>query len=172
MKDYQILIDHAWSMDPDLFEMFREHFQIHLNKRRSSVEFQGKLTEAGRRRYVTAVAGIRHLQLRCPLNSPQCKMPARDILPRKIARDKLPLHPSKTWQTPIESIHPPQYYIAGLSFDPQAQGGAQASLDGMIFNMDDIREVCAEFGWEFPDPFNEAFNQPRPYVRALMELEG
>ena len=41
----------------------------------------------------------------------------------------------------------------------------------MIFDVEEIREVCAEFGWEIPDPLNEA-TKPRPYVRALMELEG
>ena len=166
MKDYQVLIDHAWSLNPDLFEMFRQNFQIHLNKRRSSVEFQGKITEAGRRRYVTSgISGYRHqlgLRLRCPENNPKCKMPARDILPRKIARDKLPLHPSKTWVTPIEGIHPRQYFIAGLSFETEC---------AMIFDMEEIHQVFAEFGLEIPDHDLE-MTKPRPYVRALMELEG
>ena len=168
MKDYQVLIDHAWALDPDLFEMFREQFQIHLNKRRSSVEFQGKITEAGKRRYVSAgISGNRHhppvFQLRFPENNPQCKMPSRDILPRKISWDKQPLHPSKTWVTPIESIHPPLYFIAGLSFETEC---------AMIFVMEEIREVCAEFGWEMPDDYEVMAFSRRQLVRALMELEG
>ena len=157
MKDYQVLIDHAWSLNPDLFEMFRQNFQIHLNKRRSIVEFQGKITEGYRQQLLLAGgrAGRRRARF-------QTKMPARDILPRKIARDRLPLHPSKTWVTPIEIIHPSQYSIAGLYFDPFMK---------VMFNMNEIREVCMELGWEIPDPLNEA-TKPRPYVRALMELEG
>ena len=170
MKDYQVLIDHAWSLNPDLFEMFRQNFQIHLNKRRSIVEFQDKRTDGYRQQLLLAGgrAGRRRARF-------QTKMPARDILPRKIARDRLPLHPSKTWVTPIESIHPPQYSIAGLSFQPADPWGSGhrdiRPLDGMMFEMYSIRQVCAEFGWEIPDPLNEA-TKPRPYVRALMELEG
>ena len=48
MEDYQILIDHAWSLDPDLFEMFREHFQEELDKRRPFIkELHDKLRCAG-----------------------------------------------------------------------------------------------------------------------------
>ena len=172
MEDYQILIDHAWSLDPDLFSLFREHFQIHLNKRRSTVEFQGKITEGYRQLPGAWWPHWVHLRQR--------RMPARDILPRKIARDKqprpapsqppsLPLRrpdgtPLQSFQpvTPIEIIHPSQYSIAGLYFEPFMK---------VMFNMNEIREVCMEFGWEIPDPLNEA-TKPRPYVRALMELEG
>ena len=185
MKDYQVLIDHAWSLNPDLFEMFRQNFQIHLNKRRSIVEFQDKMKE-----------GRRQLRQKRRLEQfhNSTRHPARDILPRKIARDKLPLHPSKTWVTPIESIHPPQYSIAGLSFEPDPERRWHDSIvfnDPAIhydsddsededeavadwwatFNMYSIRQVCTEFGWEIPDPLNEA-TKPRPYIRALMELEG
>ena len=170
MKDYQVLIDHAWSLNPDLFEMFRQDFQVHLNKRRSIVELQDKITEGYRQQLQQFARGARGGGPRF-----QTKMPARDILPRKIARDRLPLHPSKTWVTPIESIHPPQYSIAGLSFQPADPWGSGhrdiRPLDGMMFEMYSIRQVCAEFGWEIPDPLNEA-TKPRPYVRALMELEG
>ena len=43
MKDYQVLIDHAWSLNPDLFEMFRGYFQVELDKRRLIKEFHNKL---------------------------------------------------------------------------------------------------------------------------------
>tara|TARA_B100000749_G_C18159312_1_gene355186 strand:+ start:85 stop:573 length:489 start_codon:yes stop_codon:yes gene_type:complete len=162
MEDYQILIDHAWSLNPDLFEMFRQNFQIHLNKRRSIVEFQGKMKEG--RRQLRQKRRIEQFH-----NS--TRHPARDILPRKIARDKLSLHPSKKWMTPIESIHPSQYSIAGLAFEPEPGRRDIRPLDGMMFDMYSIRQVCAEFGWEIPDAANEA-TKPRPYIRALMELEG
>ena len=209
MEDYQILIDHAWSLDPDLFSLFREHFQIHLNKRRSIVEFQGKITEAGRRRYwqrwrlcrygIPAYKNRYQLGIR-PSDSmaaPVCGAPLRDILPRKIAWDKLPLNPSNTWGptfgshllTPIDFMHAPQYSIAGLRFEPDSwldEDGFDRSFDFIdgqdnlprgeatprkLFEMDDIRQVCEEFGWEMPNAANEA-TKPRPYVRALMELEG
>ena len=181
MEDYQILIDHAWSLDPDLFSLFREHFQIHLNKRRSIVEFQGKITEGYRQLPGAWWPHWVHLRQR--------RMPARDILPRKIDECRRPVHPSNTWVTPIESIHPPQYSIAGLRFEPDSwldEDGFDRSFDFIdgqdnlprgeatprkLFEMDDIRQVCEEFGWEMPNAANEA-TKPRPYVRALMELEG
>ena len=98
MKDYQVLIDHAWSLNPDLFEMFRQNFQIHLNKRRSIVEFQGKMKEG--RRQLRQKRRIEQFH-----NS--TRHPARDILPRKIDECRRPVHPSNTWVTPIERIHPP-----------------------------------------------------------------
>ena len=210
MKDYQVLIDHAWALDPDLFEMFREQFQIHLNKRRSIKEFQDKLTEGGR------LLSHAHLWQEPPFFS--FKHPARGILPRKIARNKLPLRhhirpcPRKAGRIclrrfplccrveDIEIIHPPQSSIAGLSFEPALrvlhydyETWPDDLLDeeyenefhappntycrplqvctATLFEMDEVRQVCEEFGWEMPDPLNEETN-PRPYVRALMELEG
>ena len=207
MKDYQVLIDHAWSLNPDLFEMFRQNFQIHLNKRRSIVEFQGKMKE-----------GRRQLWQKGLWQGPpffSFKHDARGILPRKIARDKLPLRPCRARRAgricltgsrsccrveDIEIIHPPQYSIAGLSFEPALrvlhydyETWPDDLLDeeyenefdappntycrplqvcpATLFEMDEVRQVCEEFGWEMPDPLNEA-TKPRPYARALMELEG
>ena len=203
MKDYQVLIDHAWSLNPDLFEMFRQNFQIHLNKRRSIVEFQDKLT---------GYRLLSHLWQGPPFFS--FKHPARGILPRKIARNKLPLRhirpcPRKAGRIcltgsrsccrveDIEIIHPPQYSIAGLSFEPALRVlhydydtwpddlldeeyenefdappcGPLQVCPATLFEMDEVRQVCEEFGWEMPDPLNEE-TKPRPYVRALMELEG
>ena len=95
MEDYQILIDHAWSMDPDLFEMFRKQFQIELDKRRPFIKEYQEL-----------------MSVHFPESKPEDIGPPgkvnlmRKLLPKKISRNKEPNHPSMgNWMTPLDTIN-------------------------------------------------------------------
>jgi len=96
MKDYQVLIDHAWSLNPDLFEMFREHFQEELDKRRPFIkEFQENLLKKD--------LSEEQIDAFFTDSKQNCM---RTLLPTKISRSKEPLHPSTgPWMTPIDTIH-------------------------------------------------------------------
>ena len=94
MEDYQILIDHAWSMNPDLFEMFRKQFQIELDKRRPFIkEYQGLISV--------------YFPESKPEDVGKGKVNlVRALLPKKISRNKEPSHPSTgSWMTPIDTIN-------------------------------------------------------------------
>ena len=104
MEDYQILIDHAWSMDPDLFEMFRKQFQEELDKRRPFIkEYQELVCE---KFHEVATTGARIPMIDSRLKEVRRCNPLRKLLPKKISRNKEPNHPSMgNWMTPINTIN-------------------------------------------------------------------
>jgi len=104
MEDYQILIDHAWSMDPDLFEMFRTHFQEELDKRRPFIkEYQELVCE---KFHEVASTGERIPMIDWRLREAGRCNPMRKLLEKKISRNKEPSHPSTgPWMTPIDTIN-------------------------------------------------------------------
>ena len=104
MEDYQILIDHAWSMNPDLFEMFRKQFQIELDKRRPFIkEYQELVCETF---HEVASTGERIPMIDWRLREAGRCNPMRKLLPKKISRNKEPSHPSiGSWMTPIDTIN-------------------------------------------------------------------
>ena len=94
MEDYQILIDHAWSMDPDLFEMFRKQFQEELDKRRPFIKEYQELMSVYFPESKPEDVGKGKVNL------------VRALLPKKISRNKEPSHPSiGSWMTPIDTIN-------------------------------------------------------------------
>ena len=103
MEDYQILIDLAWSQNPDIFGIIRKYLQDHLDNRRPFLaEFQNKLHQRWDRR------GTHHSETINDLHSFSKMNCMRRFLPVKISRNITRLHPSKFWMTPIDTIHPTQ----------------------------------------------------------------
>ena len=104
MEDYQILIDHAWSMNLDLFEMFRTHFQEELDKRRPFIkEYQELVCE---KFHEVASTGERIPMIDWRLREAGRCNPMRKLLEKKISRNKEPSHPSTgPWMTPIDTIN-------------------------------------------------------------------
>ena len=101
MEDYQILIDLAWSQNPDIFGIIRKYLQDHLDNRRPFLaEFQNKLHQRWDRRGTHHSETINDLFIRSKMNC------MRTLLPVKISRNIARLHPSKLWMTPIDTIHP------------------------------------------------------------------
>ena len=101
MEDYQILIDLAWSQNPDIFGIIRKYLQDHLDNRRPFLaEFQNKLHQRWDRR------GTHHSETINDLHSFSKMNCMRRFLPVKISRNITRLHPSKFWMTPIDTIHP------------------------------------------------------------------
>ena len=95
MEDYQILIDHAWSMDPDLFEMFRTHFQEELDKRRPFIKEYQELIGA----YFPNGAKD------CSSNVGEVNL-VRSLLRNKISTSKkVRKRRTGVWMTPIDDIH-------------------------------------------------------------------
>ena len=95
MEDYQILIDHAWSMDPDLFEMFRTHFQEELDKRRPFIKEYQELIGA----YFPNGAKD------CASNVGEVNL-VRSLLRNKISTSKkVRKRRTGVWMTPIDDIH-------------------------------------------------------------------
>ena len=94
MEDYQILIDHAWSMNPDLFEMFRKQFQIELDKRRLIKAYQGILG-----------AYFPNGPKDCASNVGEVNL-VRSLLRNKISTSKkVRKRRTGVWMTPIDDIH-------------------------------------------------------------------
>ena len=109
MEDYQILIDLAWSQNPDIFGMIRKYLQDHLDNRRPFLaEFQNKLHQLWgsqqSHEFLEAHSSetINDLFIRSKMNC------MRALLPVKVSRNIARLHPSKLWMTPIDTIHPTQ----------------------------------------------------------------
>ena len=107
MEDYQILIDLAWSQNPDIFGIIRKYLQDHLDNRRPFLaEFQdgvGRViwgTQPRHRLGTHPSETINDLFIRSKMNC------MRALLPVKVSRNIARLHPSKLWMTPIDTIHP------------------------------------------------------------------
>ena len=104
MKDYQILIDHAWSLNLDVFGIFRKYFQYYLDNRRPYLsEFKNKIQKKWG--YSHPSETINYLFDHAGRDGRSKLSAIRVLLPIKISRNKIPLHPSCNWITPIDSIH-------------------------------------------------------------------
>ena len=110
MEDYQILIDLAWSQNPDIFGIIRKYLQDHLDNRRPFLaEFQdgvGRViwvTQPRHRLGTHPSETINDLFIRSKINC------MRALLPVKISRNPFQLHhrnhSSTKWMTPIDTIH-------------------------------------------------------------------
>ena len=94
MEDYQVLIDHAWSLDPDIFSLFRKQFQKELDKRRPFIKEYQEIVSVYFPKGTDCASLVGKVNL------------MRALLPNKISNTKKPrTRHTGPWMTPIDTNH-------------------------------------------------------------------